>query len=278
MKTALITIASGRHEHLKGQWRGVSAGAELPHDYIIVAIADPTIADIMTTEPAQAPVPRIVELPTTSMGLPLARARNLGATTALAAGAEVLMFLDVDCIPSPHLLQCYHQAARNAENYLLCGPVAYLPPKPSTGYPTNRLSELAPPHTARPAPPDGHTVDTDDHTLFWSLSFAVTAQTWQKIGGFSEAYLGYGGEDTDFGQRARQAGISLRWVGGATAFHQHHPVSDPPTEHLHDILRNATIFHRTWGWWPMTGWLTEFERLQLIEFNPETHTWVRTTT
>ena len=51
----------------------------------------------------------------------------------------------------------------------------------------------------------------------------------------------------------------MRWVGGAHAFHQFHPISDPPIEHLDDIVANAVVFHRRWGWWPMQGWLDAFE-------------------
>ncbi|MDZ4233227.1 MAG: galactosyltransferase-related protein, partial [Dietzia sp.] len=120
------------------------------------------------------------------------------------------------------------------------------------------------PHPARPAPPNGVVLNSTTYELFWSLSFAVTAPTWQHIGGFWPGYRGYGAEDTDFGQRAAALGIPLRWIGGAHAFHQHHPVSDPPVEHLVDIVRNATLFHQRWGWWPMTGWLDQFENLALI--------------
>jgi hypothetical protein len=41
-------------------------------------------------------------------------------------------------------------------------------------------------------------------------------------------------------------------------------VSDPPVEHLHDIVRNAEIFHQRWGWWPMERWLTAFHQRGLI--------------
>ena len=68
------------------------------------------------------------------------------------------------------------------------------------------------------------------------------------LGGFRESYRGYGGEDIDFGQLAKLGSIPLRWIGGVGAFHQYHRVSDPPVEHLDDILRNAEVFHETWGW------------------------------
>ena len=100
--------------------------------------------------------------------------------------------------------------------------------------------------------------------MMLALSFAVAADTWQRLGGFCEEYAGYGGEDTDLARSARARGIGLGCVGGARAYHQHHPVSSPPVEHLDDILRNGRLFHERWGEWPMTGWLEEFERRGLI--------------
>lgn len=90
------------------------------------------------------------------------------------------------------------------------------------------------------------------------MSFAVTAQAWRSMEHFDESYTGYGGEDTDFAFRQRAAGRTLRWVGGAHVYHQWHPVSSPPWEHLDDILANAERFHRRWGMWPMRGWLDAF--------------------
>ena len=77
-------------------------------------------------------------------------------------------------------------------------------------------------------------------------------------GGFCEEYRGYGGEDTDVAATVRDLGGALFWVGGAPAHHQHHPTQDPPVQHLAAIVRNAAVFHRRWGWWPMTGWLERF--------------------
>jgi GT2 family glycosyltransferase len=113
-------------------------------------------------------------------------------------------------------------------------------------------------------PRDDDVVVSTDYELFWSLSFAVTAAVWQRIGGFCTDYTGYGAEDTDFAQKAAAASITMRWVGGAHAYHQFHATSDPPTQHLRDIVMNAIVFHRRWGWWPMRGWLDAFEALGLI--------------
>ncbi len=270
MRTALITVVAGRHGHLAHQERGIAAGSRRPDQRIVVAINDPDAAAVLGD---RDPAPVVLAHPTTPLGLPLAGARNAGAACALAAGAELLVFLDVDCIPGPDLVRRYQEAAIRRHDRLLCGPAAYLPPPPHGGYPAIGLDQLAAPHPARPVPADGQTLDADDHTLFWSLSFALTATAWHEIGGFSESYVGYGGEDTDFGQAARARGIGMRWVGGATAFHQHHPISDPPVEHLDDVLRNAAIFRSRWGWWPMTGWLEEFERLGIAAYDSAADTW-----
>ncbi|MFF1516109.1 glycosyltransferase family 2 protein [Streptomyces sp. NPDC058305] len=223
----------------------------------------------------RSPAATIVNCPVREGNLPLARARNLGAARALQDGAELLVFLDVDCVPAESLLERYVEVANTPAYHhsLLCGTVAYLPPPDPAGYHLNNLHTLASPHPGRPAPAPGEIIESKDHTLFWSLSFALTADTWEAIGGFCEEYEGYGGEDTDYGQRAHAADAPLIWVGGAPAFHQYHPTSSPPIVHLRDILRNAAIFYRRWGWWPMSGWLHEFAELGLIYWNHANDRW-----
>lgn len=272
MRTAVITPAAGRHRHLALQHLGLAAGSRSPDRYVVVAMDDPGLGAVVA---GRKPAATVVDCPVRNGALPLARARNLGAARAMDDGAELLVFLDVDCVPGEHLLERYRQVALDARHRrsLLCGTVSYLPPPGPYGYRLADLPELAGPHPGRPAPAAGELRRSEDHRLFWSLSFAVTADTWQALGGFCEEYEGYGGEDTDFGQRARAAGAPLTWVGGAPAFHQHHPVSDPPVAHLHDILRNAGIFHRRWGWWPMTGWLEAFAARGLAHRDRATGAW-----
>ncbi|MGW0161418.1 glycosyltransferase family 2 protein [Mycobacterium sp. NPDC003323] len=263
MKTAVITTVHGRRAHLRRQRVGLAAGITTPDLHVIVAVDDPDVRSEIDDAPLRT---SIVECDAPGRRLPIARARNLGAATALDDGAQLLIFLDVDCIPGPTLVRRYHGVAGDPAHTdaLLCGPVSYLPPPGPRGYPEEGLDTLASPHPARPSPTSAQILPGTDYTLFWSLSFAVTAPTWQVIGGFCERYEGYGGEDTDFAQTAAVRNVPLRWVGGAPAFHQYHPVSKPPVEHVEDIVRNARIFHRRWGWWPMDGWLCEFEAMGLI--------------
>lgn len=262
MKTAVITIARGRHTHLRRQLHGLARSTQRPDMHIVVALGDAQIAGVVAEHEAAATV---VNLDVTEP-LPVGFGRNQGAATAIARSAELLIFLDVDCIPHPEMIARYHDtAARTAHaDALLCGPVTYLPAPEPGGYRLDELSGRIAPHPARPHPPEGTVVATTDYTLFWSLSFAVRAPTWARIGGFCETYRGYGGEDTDFAQCAAAQQVPMRWVGGAHAFHQYHPTTDPPVQHVGDIVRNAAIFHRRWGWWPMQGWLDDFERAGII--------------
>lgn len=255
---AVITVAHGRHGHFRCQEAGLARCVPRPDTRWVVTLDDPRIGALAhrSTE--------VVDCPWPSGPLPVARARNVGARLALERGAELLIFLDVDCIPSPSLVGDYRDAhGRVSGDALLCGPVTYLGPSPP-GYDLDALEQLTDPHPARPVPAAGELMTEPNHDLFWSLSFAISAGAWAEIGGFCEEYEGYGGEDTDFGAAAAAAGIPLVWVGGAHAYHQYHPVSDPPVEHLHDIVANARVFHRRWGRWPMPGWLDAFEHAGML--------------
>jgi GT2 family glycosyltransferase len=274
MRCALITLAHGRREHLILQQQAL-AGAHRPADqYVVAAIDDERVAPALSgREPAAA----VLDVPASSERLPLARARNRGAEHALRDAAELLIFLDADCVPHPRLIDRYATAASRCDSALLCGPVGYLPAAPAGGYRLERLGELAQPHPARPSLGDDQLLRAADMRLFWSLSFAISAEGWRRIGGFCEAYEGYGAEDTDFAQLAAAAGLGMVWVGGAWAYHQHHGSEEPPLRHARDIVENANLFHRRWGWWPMEGWLEQLaargaarlertsERWQIVE-------------
>ena len=263
---AVITPVAGRHEHLLGQLRGLRASTRIPDNHVVVAMGDPDVADLVGDSAV------VLDTSPVNGRLPLAAARNAGAERALAAGADVLVFLDVDCIPSPPLIERYAAAACQHPATLLSGPVAYLPPPTEGGYQLDRLSELGRAHPARPAVSE-NAVQALDYELFWSLSFALDAATWTALGGFCERYTGYGGEDTDFAQLARARRVAHRAVGGAAAYHQWHPSPEPPVQHLADIVRNASIFRERWGWWPMTGWMDAFQQLGLASYDHVSDQW-----
>jgi GT2 family glycosyltransferase len=261
MNVAVVTIAHGRHQHLVRQARSLAAGTRIPDQYVVVAMDDPGIARCLPDLDLR---PALVEVAVPAGGLPLARARNAGVDHALDRGAEVVVLLDVDCLAGPDLVAGYDACVTQHPQTIWSGPVTYLPPPPASGYDVQRLRELDDPHPARPAPPPGVLSHGADPDLFWSLSFALTAQVWRLVGGFCEEYHGYGGEDTDFARLATSRGVPFGWSGTPRAYHQFHPTSDPPVQHRDSILRNAALFHSRWGDWPMQGWLEALAALGLV--------------
>ena len=254
-RTAVVTVVHGRHDHLARQRASLALSTVAPDDHVVVAVDDPVVAAAEWCA---------MSVPGDPIGLPIAAARNVGADVALDRGADVLVFLDGDCLVAPGLVAAYAEVVRAEPLTVWSGPVTYLDAPPPGGYDLATLTSLDAPHPARPAPAPGVRTRGADPDLFWSLSFACSADAWQRTGGFCEDYVGYGGEDTDFGRLVVTAGLDLGWVGDARAFHQWHPVSRPPVEHVDDIVRNAEIFRERWGTTPMLGWLEEFEQRGLV--------------
>lgn len=278
-RTAVVTIVHGRHEHLAGLIWGLRRQVRDPDVFVAVAMDDPDVAGVVDQRAPPAAQVVVPGVPGSAKGLPLAAARNAGARAAIAAGADTLIFLDVDCIPSSGLVQRYAEvlaspAATVPVPTVAAGEVAYLP---AVAHPRDYrgadLVALAQSHPARPVLLPGEVRPADDLRLFWSLSFGISAGDWQRIGGFDEGYVGYGAEDTDFGQRLGAVGGRLLWVGGAAAYHQDHPSPSPPLQHLSSIVTNANRFHRRWGWFPMEGWLAQFAALGLADQDPDTGQW-----
>lgn len=265
MSTAVVIITAGRNEHLHRTLAGLAQQTR-PADEVIIVRMRPD-------EPAvghdSLPV-RTVDLHSGgSESLPLAAARNIGAD---ASDAEHLVFLDVDCIPAGDLVERYDEVIAGHPGALACGPVRYLregwDAASAVAPTTDVLARESNDHPARPGVPAGAVVAGGQYELFWSLSFGLHRSTWVGLGGFDEAFNGYGGEDTDFAFRARRAGVPLLWFGGGIAYHQwHRPTRLDPLRTC-EIVANAVAFRRRWGSWPMTGWLSELHDLGRVVFDP----------
>ena len=258
-RIAVVTLAHGRHDHLQGQHESLARGERRPDHYVVAAMDDHRIRPTTSWGLHRD----VVRVPRHPDGLPLAAARNLGMAHALEAGADVVVLLDVDCLAGRRLVSTYAHAVVADPSTVWSGPVTYLSEPASGGYPLDRLELLDDPHPARPDPGPSRVLRRTDPDLFWSLSFAISCPAWEQVGGFCEEYVGYGAEDTDFGLRVLDTGLDHGCLGDARAYHQWHPSTTPPVEHLDEILHNAGIFHDHWGRWPMEGWLAAFEALGL---------------
>jgi N-acetylglucosaminyl-diphospho-decaprenol L-rhamnosyltransferase len=265
----VVTIVRGRLDHLERQLWGLRTQHDQRFGWVVVRMGGPDVRPVVTPAGGHGPSRPAVEVVDLDVPdgapLPLAAARNAGVR---AAPAGTVVLLDVDVVPAPDLVGTYARAVA-ATSGVVAGPVGYLPPGvPATPEDLAGLPGLGTPHPARPVPPDGELRAEDRWELLWTLSMALPTSLFERAGGFDERYVGYGGEDTDFAMRLRAAGASLHWVGGAWGYHQHH-VESGRVDKVADIVRNASLFRATWGWWPMSGWLADLQRDGLVEWDPE---------
>lgn len=251
---SVLTLVRGRDDRLRNLMRGLGRQGARPRELVIAWMQDDPAPDL--PDPG-CPV-RHLHVPGEPM--PLAAARNRAAE---AAGGDLLVFLDVDCIPGPGLVAAYAQAAAQGDGLFL-GEVLYLPPGACDEADLDRLGRA---HPARPPVPDTGLRAEPDSGQLWGLSFALPARAWRAVGGMDEGFAGYGGEETDLAARLSASGLPTFWVGGARAYHQHHPVHVPPLQHFEPILANAARFRARHGRWCMTYWLGQFRDAGLIAWD-----------
>lgn len=260
-RVSVVTIVRGRLAHLRRQGWGLADQDEPALEWVVVRMGGPDPRAAL----ADGPKATLVELDVPhGAPLPLAAARNAGIA---AASGETVVLLDVDAIPGRQTLRRYGDAAARTGG-AVAGPVAYLPADvPTTRADLVSLEEVGRAHPARPVPADGELQAEERWELLWTVSMAAPAELLREVGGFDERYTGYGAEDTDLAMRLQAAGAPLHWVGGAWAYHQHHEEVGR-RDRIPDLVRNATIFRQTWGWWPMSGWLRELAADGRIEWDP----------
>ena len=253
-----LTIAAGRHEHLRNVVRGFAAQDAPPVELLIGVMQDEPYDAL-----PDAPFPvRQIRVPKVDGELPLAAARN---RVAGEATGEVLAFVDVDCIPNPSLVADYAEAAHPGRG-LVMGEVLYLHDGVAAdGLDFAAFDAAGVRHSDRQGPPDSGLRRCGDYRCFWSLNFAMHRDDWNRSGGFDEGYVGYGGEDTDFGRVLSENGIPIWWMKGARVYHQFHDHCMPPIHQIASVIRNAEYFATRWGHRTMEHWLHSFRLMGLIE-------------
>ena len=248
---SIVTIVKGRRKQLENLLQSVKSSTVLPSDIQIVFMDDPR----GTFFPDGLNV-KIHQL-NSSQELPLAAARNFGIN---ATQTENIVFIDVDCIVSPTLFESLLGSLE--DHKIISAYPKYLPTVPDeVNY--KDIENQAVAHPSRENIPAGKPVD---HLQFWSLIFAVTKNTFNKIGGFDETFAGYGAEDTDFAMSFHRKGIEHIFAADFI-LHQYHDKYDPPLNYFDSIIANARRYHQKWNVLPMQKWLRAFENLGLIKIS-----------
>jgi len=258
LAVSVCTIVKGRRDHLVNLINGLNRQTVPPAELVIAYMQSSPHTQLPKTD---FPV-RVTHVP--GIPMPLAAARNVAAQMA---GCDMIVFLDVDCIPSPTLIESYGKAGAEQDSVFL-SEVYYLPElsaMDASNY--AQLDVIGKRHPAKPMLKDADIIPEPDHGELWGLAFGIRRLTWLDIGGMDENYTGYGAEETDFAEKLKAQDIPLAWLGCARAYHQHHRVHIPPLQHFDHIVRNAQLFRDKWGHWCMTYWLEQFADKGLVAFD-----------
>ncbi|WP_462418707.1 glycosyltransferase [Kytococcus sp. Marseille-QA3725] len=236
----------------------------LPADRVEVVVADDGSATPPSL-PARHPLDlRVVRQE--RHGFRAAAARNLGAA---AARGEVLVFLDGDMLPEPECLPVMGEAASADWPTLVVGRRRH---HDVTGWTPTAVTDWLTGHAPAPAtlPEPGWLADglagtdhlraADDASFRFVISavMALPRQAFVELGGFDETFVGYGGEDWEFAQRAWLGGLDLLHRRDAVAWHDGPEISgrqedlatvkNRETAHLatrltHPLVRGRGLVH-----------------------------------
>ena len=259
---SVLTYGRGRDEQLANLMLGLESQTITPTELIICHLKPQAYSGLPETS---FPV-RQIHVSSAEDDLPLAAARNAAAK---AAASSNLVFLDIDCIPAPRMVEDYTAALTHWDG-ILVGDVRYLREGGNApGWTPHTLMLASEVHVERRLPPKEGIEPCADYRAFSSMSFAMRKKLFLESGGFDEQYSGYGAEDSDFSRKIAELGIAIGWCAGATSFHQFHLQHRPPVHRLRSVLKNNAIYRDKWGEDTMEHWLRAFERLGLVRRSDE---------
>jgi glycosyltransferase involved in cell wall biosynthesis/polysaccharide pyruvyl transferase WcaK-like protein len=224
---AVVIPVFNRAESLLRSLAGFAA--QTHHDFELIVADDGSTEDIAgaVAQAGLAVQPTVLRQDRDGFGAH--RARNLGAA---AATAEVLVFVDADCIPHPQLIERHVWWHARAGNVVVAGSRAHvdagefdLADVASGAALQARIAETA------PVPPD------DWRRLFYrrnkqltmgdaafragvSSNLSMRRTAFETVGGFSTAFQEWGGEDTELTWRLWNRGMFVVPDNRAIIYHQ----------------------------------------------------------
>ena len=257
VRTAVITIVAGRHDHLRAQHAALRRRSPPPHGTSSSRWAPARRARCRAACGGTAEVIAVERPARRAAACPGAQRRRRARPRRRRRAAR----LPRRRLHSRAAACCarYREAARPGRRGAALRPGRLPAPRAARRLPGDgsRARSRAP-HPARPVAAGRRASRGGDHALFWSLSFAVTRATWRRdrrvLRGRTSATAARtptsGSSPARAGRRPR-AGSAARW-----AYHQHHPAATPPVQHLrrHPAQRRASSATAGAGGRCRAGW------------------------
>ncbi|MEV0265449.1 glycosyltransferase [Streptomyces sp. NPDC050617] len=177
-----------------------------------------------------------------------ARARNIGLRQATG---DLVVLLDADQVVAPAFLAEHVASHTGQEALVVLGPRFQLGEGAAdrerlrSGFslealpPVVRGDEREPVFAALDCGPDD--LETAWHSM-WTCNVSVRRSHLTALGGFDEAFLGWGLEDSELGYRLARAGVRFARNPRAVVYHEHRP---GVTARMHrEWRRNLARFER----------------------------------
>ncbi len=210
-KTTVIVATYNQQRWLELVLAGLAAQTDPSFDVIVADDgSSPPAAEVVARLGPGLPFP-VRAIRQDDEGFRKARIQNCAATLT---DAELLVFLDGDCVPFRDLIAAYRRRARPRE--FLAGGVSYLDPE---------FTQRVTPELVRAGAHEARIGRRERLRLWWvhaknlwhaggkrtrprlkGGNFAVSAELFREVDGFDELFLGYGREDSDLRNRMRNAG------------------------------------------------------------------------
>lgn len=189
-------------------------------------------------------------------GYRVAAARNLAASSATG---RVLVFVDGGEVVGPQFVRT-HSAAHDtaSEDRVVVGCVyGYDKLSKDSGFAAADMRDRQPEDLLAAMRAEGRQADLREESFrlvdddlerlaapwvfCWTGNISVRAETFRRVGGFDEEFTGWGGEDTEFGCRAHEAGARFVLSRDAAAIEFPHPRDRAANLRTHEQNQNIIL-------------------------------------
>jgi GT2 family glycosyltransferase len=244
LSVTVIIPVYNRVELLRRTLAGIMVQRGYPAHFISVVVADDgseATADLALAVEEAAARLRITMVRQEREGYGAGRARNLGAA---AAQADVLLFVDADCLPDPELVAGHMAWHHRADNLVVIGSRQHVD---STALGAEQIADGS--VDIRRLVKGDHPADEDFAPEDWRGTFyrrtgqlrhgneafrslltgncSLRRERFLEAGGFSADFRRWGGEDTELGWRLFAAGLFFVPANRAAVYHQQQEESHP---------------------------------------------------